>query len=332
MTAAQLQGLLRQGEGQHLEFKEDAIKPGDLAQTLVALANAQGGLVLIGVDDAGQAVGIHAYQQAYDLVMTAASHELCDPPIPLGKIENITVSGKRQVLVVTVPHSPQLHATHGRFLIRRGSQNVSLTTVEVAERTRRLDTGGFTPLRLPGGYQALYEVLRFDATLELQDARGETAVLAREQQLRFLQDGVVGLYHQVWGAGELFADYEVQPGVVADRFRLGARHITLISLRQVKNRGDRLRLHIRRQIRKGWTEPEEWLQIAVDHQTRVLRVRLIFPKARPPQRAYLIEETTGAERELERRGWQVDRQGRTQIVWQKSKPPWGETYLLRWEW
>jgi predicted HTH transcriptional regulator len=84
MTAAQLQELLQQGEGQRLEFKEDAIKPSDLAQTLVALANAQGGMVLIGVNDAGQPVGMHSYQQTYDLVMTAASPELCDPPIPLG--------------------------------------------------------------------------------------------------------------------------------------------------------------------------------------------------------------------------------------------------------
>ena len=332
MTASQLESLLTQGEGQRLEFKADAIKPGELAQTLVALANAQGGLVLVGVNDAGQPVGLHSYQQVSDLVMTAASSELCDPPIPLGKIERIIVSEGCQVLVVPVPRSPQLHATHGRFLIRRGSQNVSLTTAEVAERTRRLDTGGFTPLRLAGGYQALYEVLSFGATLELQDARGESAVLTRDQQLRFLQDGVVGLYHQVWGAGELFADYEVEPGVVADRFRLGAHQITLISLRQIKNRGDRLRLYIRRQIRHGWTAPEEWLEIAVDHRTRVLRVTLIFPKKRPPQRAFLIEETTGAERELRRRRWQVDSQGRTAIIWQKRQPRLGETYLLRWEW
>jgi hypothetical protein len=332
MTAAQLESLLAQGEGQRLEFKEDAIKPGELAQTLVALANAQGGMVLVGVNDHGEPVGLHSYPQAYDLVMTAASPELCDPLIPLGKIERITVSEKRQVLVVPVSRSPQLHATHGRFLIRRGSQNVSLTTAEVAERTRRLDTGGFTPLRLPGGYQALYEVLSFDAILEIQDAWGETAVLTRDQHLRFLQDGVVGLYHQVWGAGELFADYEVEPGVVADRFQLGARHITLISLRQIKNRGDRLRLYIRRQIHKGWAAPEEWLEIAVDHQTRALQVRVIFPQARPPRRAFLIEESTGAERELKPRRWQVDTQGRTVIIWQKRQPRLGETYLLRWEW
>jgi hypothetical protein len=332
MTAAQLESLLAQGEGQRLEFKEDAIKPSDLAQTLVALANAQGGMVLIGVNDAGQPVGMHSYQQTYDLVMTAASPELCDPPIPLGKLEAVTLADQRQILVVVVPRSAQLHATHGRFLIRRGSQNVSLSTAEVAERTRRLATGGLTALSVAGGYQALYEVLRCDATLELLDAQGQTAVLARDQQLRFLQDGIVGLYHQVWGEGELFDDYDVEPGVVADHFQLGARHITLISLRQIKNRGDTLRLHIRREVRGGWTAPEEWLEIAVDHPTRSLRVRVIFPQARPPRNACLIEEATGTGRELKPRRWQVDRLGRMVILWQKRPPRVGETYLLRWEW
>jgi predicted HTH transcriptional regulator len=86
MAPADLLDLLRQGEGQRLEFKADAIKPADLAETLVAMANAQGGVVLLGVDDAGQPVGIHSSKQAYDLVLTAASHELCDPPIRLAEV------------------------------------------------------------------------------------------------------------------------------------------------------------------------------------------------------------------------------------------------------
>ena len=110
--------------------------------------------------------------------------------------------------------------------------------------------------------------------------------------------------------------------MVADRFQLGARQITLISLRQVKNRGDRLHLHIRRQIQQGWTAPEEWLEIAVDHPTRMLEVALVFPKARPPQRAFLIEETTGAEQELAPRCWQVDREGRTGSSGRRNSRGW----------
>lgn len=332
MTLPDLMRQLAQGEGQRLEFKQDAIKPGDLAETLVALANARGGMVILGVDDAGVPCGVQSYKQAYDLAMTAASQELCDPPIPLADIEPVAVAQGIQVLVVTVPRSRQLHATHGRFLVRRGSRNISLTTAEIADRTRRLSSAGLGILPLTSGYQALYEVSRFEASLELCDGRGDLALLQREQDLRFIQDGVVGVYHQVWGDGQLFDEYEVEPGVVADRFQFGSRSITLISLREVKSRGDHLRLWIRRRIKRGWTQAEEWLELAVSHQTRILRARVIFPLERSPSRATIIEESTGSARELEKRRWQLDSRGRTILTWQKRNPALGETYILRWSW
>ncbi len=332
MTAEDLQALLEQGEGQRVEFKEDAIRPSDLAQTLVALANAQGGVVAVGVSDAGEPVGIRSYKHAYDLVMTAASYELCDPPIPLTEVEPIALPGGAQVLLVTVARSQQLHATNGRFLVRRGSQNVSLTTSEVAARSHHLDTGGIVPLPAITGYQALYEVLRLDATLTILDRKGQVAVVERDQQIRILQDGVVALYHQVWGDGELFADYSVEPGVVADRFQLGSRHLTLISLRQIKNRGDDLKLRIRRQITGGWTSHEEWLELAVNHPTRSLKLSVIFPLDRPPRQAWVEAQSTGESKLLPHGRWRQDEQGRTVLTYRKRLPVFGETYRLRWSW
>jgi hypothetical protein len=332
MTPDELMDLLRHGEGQRVEFKQDAIKPADLAQTLVAMANAQGGVVLLGVSDAGQPIGIHSYKEADDLVMTAASHELCDPPVRLAKVLAAVLADGTQVLAVTIPRSRQLHATHGRFMVRRGSQNVALTTAEVAERSHRLETGVLKPLQLGGGYQALYEVLSFQVTLELLDPRGEVAVLEREEELRFLQDGVVGLYHQVWGVGDLFDEYEVEPGIVADRFELGSRQVTLISLRQIKNRGDVLHLRIRRQVKQGWTHRREWLETAINHQTRFVQVKVIFPDARPPIEVAVSELQSGTSEELDQASRSVDAQGRTVIVWERRSPVLGETYLLTWGW
>lgn len=306
MGIKDIDDLLQKGEGQRLEFKEEAIKPGDLAETLVALANAQGGIVLVGVDDSAQPVGLKYPNQALDLAKTAASHELCDPPVRLKGIELVALPNGTQVLALSVPRSRHLHATHGRFLARRGSRNVALTTSEVAERARRLDTGGLAPLQIGGGYGAVYEVLHYHATLELSDSQGNEAMLERDQEIRFLQDGVIGLYHQAWGAGELFADFQVEPGVVADRFRLGSRHFTLISFREVKNRGDTLRLHIRRQIKEGWTEPDEWLETTVNHRTRQIRITIVFPVQRPPLSAFLMEEATGVTKPLEREHWQLE--------------------------
>jgi len=43
MTEKQLKDLIKQGEGQTLEFKDDRIHPRSLAETLAAFAAADGG-------------------------------------------------------------------------------------------------------------------------------------------------------------------------------------------------------------------------------------------------------------------------------------------------
>ncbi len=332
MSSEELQELLVAGEGERLEFKQEAIKPSDLAETLVAFANSRGGTVLLGVNDRGEATGLRRPNVAQDLVLTAASRELCDPPLRLRGISLAELAEGVQVLVVTVRRSRQLHATHGRFLVRRGARNVALSTVDVTQRSRRSETGEVATVQLASGYQGLYEVLRYDIRLELLDAKGEQAVLEREEEIRFLQDGVVAIYDQVWGAGEQFADYQVEPGVVADRFRLGSRQVTLVSLRQIKNRGETLRLRVRRRISRGWTAEGEWFETAINHRTRSLRLTVTFPAECPPKEACVVEETTGSSRKLDRRHWRTDEQGRTVLAWRKRAPALGERYLLRWRW
>jgi len=56
MNTTQLFETLAQGEGACIEFKSSFQK--EVAETLTAFANTQGGTVLIGVGDAGQIVGI----------------------------------------------------------------------------------------------------------------------------------------------------------------------------------------------------------------------------------------------------------------------------------
>ncbi|TXI88687.1 MAG: HTH domain-containing protein [Chryseobacterium sp.] len=59
MTTAELEILIKQGEGYNTEFKR-AIpsKASDLADEICAFANAAGGTVLVGIDDDGKTVGI----------------------------------------------------------------------------------------------------------------------------------------------------------------------------------------------------------------------------------------------------------------------------------
>ena len=52
------------------------------------------------------------------------------------------------------------------------------------------------------GYHGMCEILDYDATLEIVDARGQEAVLTRLEKIRFLQDNVVAIHDHAWGDGE----------------------------------------------------------------------------------------------------------------------------------
>ncbi len=53
-----LKALVRQGEGMHLEFKLKATHPEKIVREIVAFANAEGGLLLVGVGDDRSVPGV----------------------------------------------------------------------------------------------------------------------------------------------------------------------------------------------------------------------------------------------------------------------------------
>jgi hypothetical protein len=48
--------------------------------------------------------------------------------------------------------------------------------------------------------QGIFEILDYDSTLELLDAKGKKAVFRRRQKVRFLQDHVIAFQDRAWGA------------------------------------------------------------------------------------------------------------------------------------
>src|SRR5262245_46337633 len=74
------------------------------------------------------------------------------------------------------------------------------------------------------GYHGMYEILEYEATLEIMDSQGKEASLTRHQIIRFLQDNVVAIHDHAWGEGELFAQYQCQPGVPVDFYKDGSRY------------------------------------------------------------------------------------------------------------
>lgn len=181
-------------------------------------------------------------------------------------------------------------------------------------------------------YPGMYEILDYDSVLELKDAGGKVAVFKRREKVKFLQDNVIAYQDQAWGDGELFAEYKCSPGVPVDRYRLGFKHLVLISLRETKDRGDVVELNIERKVTDGFTKREEWLQTELNYKTRKVRIAVVFPRNRPCRRALMVERTKNRTTELDRSHFATLPKGRQMLAWEASNPPIHELFTLKWEW
>jgi len=122
LQVKEVQALYEQGEGPTLEFKSENVKPSKLAETLIALANAQGGTVLIGVNGrTGELDGVRNPRQAREMAIEAAL--LCEPQLILPLPEVVKVK-RKSILVIAIPAGlPNVYSLHGRYLARVGSLN-----------------------------------------------------------------------------------------------------------------------------------------------------------------------------------------------------------------
>jgi hypothetical protein len=187
-------------------------------------------------------------------------------------------------------------------------------------------------LREKVGYHGMYEILEYDATLEIMNPKGEAASLTRHEVIRFLQDNVVALHDHAWGDGELFAGYQCQPGVPVDIYQDGSKYNILISLRETKNRGDVIDLWIERMTQGGYTQPEEWLETEIDHWMEHLKISIIFPTERPCQRATVTQRSTNETVTLEGRHFSIMSDGRQRLTWEKNRPKLHDFYTIKWKW
>ncbi len=115
--------LLTQPEDRHLAFVRANTRPGDLAQTLAAMANGSGGTVVIGMRGR-QVEGVADADAARTMALDAAL--ACTPPLVLPLPAVVTCNGAT-LLVVTVPSGlPHVYSVNGTYLQREGSTNAPL--------------------------------------------------------------------------------------------------------------------------------------------------------------------------------------------------------------
>lgn len=141
MLKTELLEIIANGENSGVEFKRDDIRPEQLAKEIVALANFQGGRVILGVDDDGAISGVHR-DNLEEWVMNIV-HEKTHPLI-LPFFEKIRIDDKRTVAVISFPQGiskPYVVRERGveKIYIRVGSTS-RLATRE--QQMRLFELGG----------------------------------------------------------------------------------------------------------------------------------------------------------------------------------------------
>lgn len=129
MTEQELHKMISQGEGQHIEFKSSIpSKVTDLAEELCAFANAEGGTVLIGVNDKGDITGIELDNITRSRLQNAIS--AIQPILPVRMAELRTEANKR-VLSLQCDRGPlRPYLVSGHFVVRRGPNSEKLLSQE----------------------------------------------------------------------------------------------------------------------------------------------------------------------------------------------------------
>lgn len=115
MTKSELLELIANGENSGVEFKRDDLRPEQLAKEVVALANFQGGRILLGVEDDGTITGIQREgleRWVMDTVFGRTVH-----PMILPYYEEVQIDEQTRVAIITLSQGatkPYIVRYHGR--------------------------------------------------------------------------------------------------------------------------------------------------------------------------------------------------------------------------
>ena len=100
MDLFELKKKVAQGEGQQLEFKKKANYPEKIIKELVAFANAEGGTLILGVDDDGTLSGTRNIEgEAF--VVTEAIRKWVRPQLPY-ELEVFNINAKKGIAIFDI--------------------------------------------------------------------------------------------------------------------------------------------------------------------------------------------------------------------------------------
>ncbi|NWJ97270.1 MAG: putative DNA binding domain-containing protein [Chloroflexi bacterium] len=131
LAVQQLQALINKGETNTVELKIAPPRPAELAERICGLCNAQGGYIIIGVEDQTlRLVGVKDPQAAIDTIFRAC--RLLNPPLTqLAEPEIYHLDGIPLVVATIPPSKGPIYQASGAFLVRRGTNTVRLSLSEM---------------------------------------------------------------------------------------------------------------------------------------------------------------------------------------------------------
>lgn len=118
--------IISKGESPYIEFKEEKIKPNDLAGEIVSFANMEGGTIIIGVSDEGVIKGV-SIEDIEEKIMNICRNNCIPNIIPIYK--EIVVDNAK-VVVLTIPKGANkpYYTVENKYYVRVG------TTKRIASR------------------------------------------------------------------------------------------------------------------------------------------------------------------------------------------------------
>ncbi len=119
------------GEDATIEFKREMPHRNSLADEIAAFANTQGGVILIGVDDDRNIVGLELQElDRVEKTVVEICEDSIEPTVPIFT-EKLRIDDKN-ILKIVVPRSLFVHKTSNGYFTRRGSSKREMPTDQLA--------------------------------------------------------------------------------------------------------------------------------------------------------------------------------------------------------
>ena len=180
----------------------------------------------------------------------------------------------------------------------------------------------------------IFEITSLEETWDLEDPRGDTALVTKTMEIEFLRDNVVVIEDPAWGDGDLFAAYSCEPGKHVDTYDYEREkgRCALVRINPPASRGETRRFESRRTVTGGFRQDDEWIEIDAGTCGGSLTVRVIFPSDRPPRNCRWSRLKGGKAKDVTSESSSRPEDGRHESYVRVTRANPDELYRLVWTW